>query len=557
VSGPHDQPGRKSGPLVRVLSRFVVVTVLVALFPPAAHAELGQGTVYLERDTQGRYLPSVDNGGNSTVLANIDSITAPARSPDNNRVAFSGSMGDGSLGRYAIYVVNTDGSGLTRITDGAHGEFDPVWIEGGSAIVFSQNTSGSILRSNCCRLVRVDADGGGLAPITLNVGAQRPAASASGDSVFFDNTAGVWRLRNVGGSATLVASGGYDATVSANENWVFYLRDVGSSTQLRRVSSTGGSSLLLYSTTNELENPVWLNGRVYFLEHGGLGYDGRGSVVMRSVSQSGGSLRAERTFWSGVVGVTPGPSGEEILFYRDDGLFRYYNIRPDGSLPSPLSGGDNYTRGWSSIASVDLDGNGDDEMFFYREDGLFRYYDIRSNGSIPSPTHAGDNYTRGWDAITAVDLDGDGQDEMFFYRSDGLFRYYDIRPDGTIPKPMTAGSNYTQGWDSITAVDLNGDGRDEMFFYRSDGLYRFYPVTADGRIGQPIRSGSNFPSNLAWVSAIDLDGDDRDELLLYRSNGSYEYRNLSSSGALSSVIRSGTDYTNGWTIITSVKLPPS
>jgi hypothetical protein len=44
-----------------------------------------------------------------------------------------------------------------------------------------------------------------------------------------------------------------------------------------------------------------------------------------------------------------------MFFYRDDGLYRYYNIRPDGTLPTPLLVGDEYTTGWDSITAIDLD----------------------------------------------------------------------------------------------------------------------------------------------------------------------------------------------------------
>ena len=98
----------------------------------------------------------------------------------------------------------------------------------------------------------------------------------------------------------------------------------------------------------------------------------------------------------------------------------------------------------------------EDEILFYREDGLFRYYDIQPNGSLPSPTLAGSAYTKRWDAITAIDLDGRGQDEIFFYRDDGLFRFYNINAGGHLGSPILEGSGYTTGWDSITAVDLNG-----------------------------------------------------------------------------------------------------
>lgn len=245
---------------------------------------------------------------------------------------------------------------------------------------------------------------------------------------------------------------------------------------------------------------------------------------------------------------------DEVLFYRDDGLYRYYDIREDGSLPSPIRAGDEYTRGWTAIAGVDLDGRGQDEIFFYRDDGLFRYYNIGSDGRIGKPLTAGDTYTRGWKAITAVDLDGDGQDEMFFYRDDGLYRFYDIRPDGRIGQPIVAGDDYTQGWTSIIAVDLDGDGQDEMFFYREDGLYRYYDVQSNGSLGPPIRAGSDYTSGWSSISSIDLDGDRRDELLFYRGDGLYRYYTISSEGEISSPIASGDDYTSGWSSIVSINL---
>jgi hypothetical protein len=112
--------------------------------------------------------------------------------------------------------------------------------------------------------------------------------------------------------------------------------------------------------------------------------------------------------------------------------------------------------GWIRSFIPTSSGGPGDEMFFYRADGLYRYYNINPNGTIGSPLQAGNNYTKNWTSITAVDLDGDGADEMFFYRADGLYRYYNINPNGTIGSPLQAGNNYTKNWTSITAVDLDG-----------------------------------------------------------------------------------------------------
>ena len=154
--------------------------------------------------------------------------------------------------------------------------------------------------------------------------------------------------------------------------------------------------------------------------------------------------------------IAPDDNNDEMFFYRNDGLFRFYDVRADGSMPKPLLGGSDYTKGWSSITSIDLEGDGQDEMFFYRDDGLFRYYNVKADASLPQPFSSGDGYTKGWSSITAVDLDGDGQDEMFFYRDDGLFRFYDIGVGGHIGSPILAGDGYTTGWDTITSIDLNG-----------------------------------------------------------------------------------------------------
>ncbi|HSM44555.1 MAG TPA: PQQ-dependent sugar dehydrogenase, partial [Acidimicrobiia bacterium] len=112
-----------------------------------------------------------------------------------------------------------------------------------------------------------------------------------------------------------------------------------------------------------------------------FGVDGSGEMYVVSLSGS---------VWQIVNAV---PDGDEIFFYRDDGLYRFYDIRPDGTLPSPIRAGHDYTQGWTSITAVDLNGDGQDEMFFYRDDGLFRYYNVKPDGSLPSPLLAGDNYT--------------------------------------------------------------------------------------------------------------------------------------------------------------------
>ncbi|MGI9608755.1 MAG: FG-GAP-like repeat-containing protein, partial [Acidimicrobiia bacterium] len=436
---------------------------MLMLLGGAATAAIDGGFTYLERDSQGRFRPVYESSGSTTLLADRDSITAPSISADGTRVAFSGAIGNESHGAYAIYLVNTNGSGLTQLTAGSYGELDPDWSPDGSSLVFSLNNTGSITATSCCKLATVDTTTGVVTTLTDNVGAIRPSYAPNGASILYDNPAGVWTISSAGGAATLRAAGGRDATFSPDSGSIAFLTTSGATTSIQTVSAAGGTATIRYSTSRSIESPVWVGSRIYFIEYTGSGWDGRTSVQIRSVPAAGGTAVVERSFSGPVAGLSMsgGDPADEMFFYRDDGLYRYYDIRSNGTLPAPILAGSGYTAGWDSIVSVDLDGDGQDEMLFYRQDGLYRYYHVRPDGTLPVPLLAGDDYTNGLDQIAAIDLDGDGQDELFVYRDDGLFRYYDINADGTLPAPLLQGSGYTAGWDSITGVDLDGDGQDE------------------------------------------------------------------------------------------------
>ena len=516
--------------------------------------DVGDNVAYLLPDDEYRYRPAVDEQGVVTVLADIDSITPPAFSPDRTKIAFSGAVGDESLGLYALFVVNVDGSGLTQLTQGSFGEFDPVWSPDGRTIAVAQNPGGTL--STCCRIVKVDANSGVETILTPIAGVARPSFSDDGSFIVYDTVSGLFRIPADGGSSSFLASGGFNASVAPGNQTVVFLATNGASHEIRTVSALGGPATTLYTTTDGLENPSWIDNRIVFTQYAGMGYDGRLNVRLISIDESGGDLKIERAFPDHVVGVSVSPGNDELFFYRDDGLFRFYEIRSDASLPTPLLAGGGYTTGWSSITSVDLDGDSQDEMFFYRDDGLFRYYQVRPDGTLPSPLLAGDGYTTGWSSITSVDLDGDSQDEMFFYRDDGLFRFYHVREDGTLPSPLLAGDGYTTGWSSITSVDLDGDSQDEMFFYRDDGLFRFYHVREDGTLPSPLLAGDGYTTGWSSITSVDLDGDSQDEMFFYRDDGLYRFYNIKADGTLGVALSGGTDFETGWSTITSVDIRP-
>jgi hypothetical protein len=96
-----------------------------------------------------------------------------------------------------------------------------------------------------------------------------------------------------------------------------------------------------------------------------------------------------------------------MLFYRaSDGTFKYYDVRSDGRLGDLLRSGSGYSTGWTSITSIDLDGDGQDEIFFYRTTGAFAFYNISHSAHLGGPVHSGTGFSTGWTRVTAVDVDG-------------------------------------------------------------------------------------------------------------------------------------------------------
>ena len=99
--------------------------------------------------------------------------SSPNWSPDGSLIAFTSSEGGGGDEPPGIYVMNSDGSGRTRLAEGSN----PVWSPDGKKIAFNQAifTGGP----PCCQILVMDADGGNIellisAPFTVGIGDWQP-----------------------------------------------------------------------------------------------------------------------------------------------------------------------------------------------------------------------------------------------------------------------------------------------------------------------------------------------------------------------------------------------
>ena len=118
-----------------------------------------------------------DGSGGVTQLVDREDGTAdadPTYSPDGSKIAFrrlvTGGGVDGGNSAH-IYVVNTDGTELTQITDGTAIDQDPIWSPDGSQIAFKSNRPNAAGTADN-QIFVMNADGSDV----LELGIGRPGA---------------------------------------------------------------------------------------------------------------------------------------------------------------------------------------------------------------------------------------------------------------------------------------------------------------------------------------------------------------------------------------------
>jgi TolB protein len=103
------------------------------------------------------YVQSLRDGSRRAVAAFKGSNSAPAWSPDGKRLAVTLTRDAGSQ----IYLIDADGSGLTRLTRSGAIDTEPVWSPDGQWIYFTSDRGGSP------QIYRVASSGGDARRITF------------------------------------------------------------------------------------------------------------------------------------------------------------------------------------------------------------------------------------------------------------------------------------------------------------------------------------------------------------------------------------------------------
>ncbi len=155
----------------------VQVTFVVTCMAPPQSPRIAFAS---NRDGNGDIYLMDPDGSNVTRLTNDPAgARDPAWAPDGVRIAFA-SFRDGGPG---IYVMNADGSDVVRLTN--EDDVNPAWSPDGQRIAFT-----SFRDPSATSIYVMNADGSGVTRLTTDADDQNPTWSPDGQSIAFERSGG-------------------------------------------------------------------------------------------------------------------------------------------------------------------------------------------------------------------------------------------------------------------------------------------------------------------------------------------------------------------------------
>jgi TolB protein len=294
-------------------------SVTVADLPTGAHTVLLSGQA--PQCTIGGENPkSVSVRGGETAVVRFEvTCTRPG-----SQIAFNSN----ASGLQAIFVVNPDGSGQTRLTPPNAFDRDPVWSPDGSRILFVSGDDLFVMnRDGSSRSRVVDAQGvlahrwspdGSMIAYTT----ERPV----GDDVFED----LWVVRSDGSSATQIASNATYPTWAPDGRRIAYASDGPGDQQVHVINSDGTGDVALTSAPLVATQTAW---------------SPNGSAIA-FVNVTDRNIMLINPDGTGLVNLTQDQAEDDSPVWSPDGATLAFNT---GTADQPLE---------SEVAVMNRDGSG-------------------------------------------------------------------------------------------------------------------------------------------------------------------------------------------------------
>jgi Tol biopolymer transport system component len=453
--------------------RALVITIVCAVYAPAASAQEGMEDVVKVTNTETSY---------------------PFWSPDGKRIVFHSNRLDNN---WDIYIMDTDGTHLERLTNTRANEETPVWSPDATQIAFVTDRDGNN------EIFVMNVDGSRPRNITNDPGDDmHPKWSPDGKSVIFSSVRGYW---NVVDHWAIDADGTNERRITRSVTIDTYCEWSPDGEELigRRMIDAGNSEVFLFdadgSNPRNLTNdagfdgwPSWApDNRTIFFASERTGHaqvyrmlsdgsdleqltDGPGDWAKPICSRDGSQLLCTRgldgnvdtyildltgdrsdgafTKVSNIKNMSPdlSPDGSRIVFSSNRTENRQiFTIGADGTALLRLTDHKADDRGpvWSP--------DGSQILFVSDRDGNEEVYLMNADGS--HPVNLTLREARDFDAQWS----SDGSQIIFSSDRDrsGVFALYTMNPDGS-----AVGRLHQTGTDnSVTGGELSPDGRRVVF----------------------------------------------------------------------------------------------
>ncbi len=268
-------------------------------------------------------------------LTNLSTDPSAGTDSTGGRIAFHSHR----EGNYEVYVMNADGSSLTRLTNNAREDVHPTWSPDGRRIAFASN------RNNRNREIYVmNADGSSVTRLTNDsFHKDDPAWSPDGRRIaFWSDNGGIFVMSADGSDVTRLTthpSGGRDPAWSPDGERIAFESGRTGHTDIYVMNSDGSGVIRLTTSPYRDWSPAWSpdgQGIAFASERDSNGNDNEiyvidadGSGVTRLTNNS--SAGEYQPAWS--------PDGRRIVFVssRRDGSTDIYVMNADGSNVTRLT----------------------------------------------------------------------------------------------------------------------------------------------------------------------------------------------------------------------------